>query len=63
MVVAAYLTGVVVARVFLGGETLAAVAPMLVAIAALGVIRGPLLLGGRSLRRACRGAAQGHVAG
>ena len=45
VVVAAYLTGVVVARVFLGGEALAAVAPMLVAIAALGVARGPLLIG------------------
>ena len=63
MVVAAYLTGVAVARVFVGGETLAMVAPMLMAIAALGVSRGPLLVGVDHFAGRAAGTAQGHVAG
>ena len=56
VVVAAYLTGVAVARVFVGGETLEAVAPILAVIAALAIARGPLLIGvdlfaGRAARR------------
>ena len=56
VVVAAYLTSTVVARVFIGGAGLAAVAPTLAVIAVLAIVRAPLLLGvdvlaGRAARR------------
>ena len=45
VVVVAYLTSTVVARVFLGDAGPAAVAPTLAVIAVLAVVRGPLLVG------------------
>jgi ATP-binding cassette subfamily C protein CydD len=46
IVAGAYLTSVVVARVFIDGEAFAAVAPTLVAIALLALVRTPVSLGG-----------------
>ena len=46
VVASAYLTSVVVADVFLDGATLAAVAPMLAAVALLAIARTPVLVAG-----------------
>ena len=56
VVVAAYLTSTVIARVFLGDASFVAVAPTLAVIAALAIVRLPLLVGvdllaGRASRR------------
>jgi thiol reductant ABC exporter CydD subunit len=69
VVVAAYLIAVGVARVFLGGETLAAVAPILAVVALLAVVRAPLLIGvdllaGRAalrLKRSLRADLTAHL--
>ncbi len=59
VVAAAYLTSVVVADVFLGGATLAAVAPTLAAIAILAVARTPLLVTGDWLTQRAADRRQG----
>ena len=56
VVIAAYLTSTVIARVFLGDASFVAVAPTLAVIAALAIVRLPLLVGvdllaGRASRR------------
>jgi ATP-binding cassette subfamily C protein CydD len=68
-VVSAYLTAVVVATVFLGDATLAAVGPELLAIALLALLRAPLLVGqdlfsgraARQLKADVRARLTGHL--
>jgi ABC-type transport system involved in cytochrome bd biosynthesis fused ATPase/permease subunit len=69
VIVSAYLTAVVVASVFLGGATLVAVGPGLLAIGLLALVRVPLLVGqdvfsGRAARRlkaVVRARLTGHL--
>jgi thiol reductant ABC exporter CydD subunit len=69
VVAAAYLTSVVVARVFVRGATLEAVAPALAVVALLAVLRVPLLVGvdalaggaARRLKQTLRADLTGHL--
>ena len=61
VVAQAYLVSAVVADAFLGGGTLATVAPILALVAFLAVLRAPLLLGGDALAQAAAGRVRGRL--